>query len=286
MMAGKGFMSVTALVGGGVMLAMSGVASAAILLNDGTTTAGLSLVSNIPLLVPVQTYPSTSAMSVDSGTLLLQNGNHFSPYATYAVRAAWVSDVAPASATAGTLTVSADIRGIDAGGNANLLDGDRYGLIMLNSLTNKGVILYTKNSGVRRIATLDFNTMTAADSVIAPNDFTLDSGFTYTATSMAQFSLSMTPNGANTDLTAVITQNGLSATRTGTFANLTGNGFLPTDMKDLRLGYFGYISVTWEDGFNIGNFDNLTLTPVPEPTSLGLVALAAGGLLRRRRHCQ
>lgn len=271
-----------AVMGCAFVAAMSSIASSAVLLNDGTSATGLSLVSNIPLLVPVQTYESTSAMVPDNGTLLLQNGNHFSPYGTYAVRAAWVSDVAPTSATAGTLTVSADIRGIDTGGNTNLLDGDRYGLIMLNSLTNKGVIVYTKNSGVRRIATIDFNVMSAADSVIAANDFTLDAGFAYSATSMAQFSLSMTPNGANTDLTAVITQNGLSATRTGTFSNLTANGYLPADMKDIRLGYFGYMAVSWEDGFNVGYFDNLSMVPVPEPTSL-VAAMGASALLLRRR---
>jgi hypothetical protein len=255
-----------------VLLAVPCLASAAVI-NDGTTTAGMSLVSNIPLLTPVETFPSTSDLTVvGDGTVRMVNGNHYkgdlTQYGTYCVRAAWVSNVVPASTS---LTMSADVI------SDVLNDNDRPGVVILNTATNKGLIVYAKPvSNLFRIATLDFNTQAATDTVLVASPTM--TGFV--GTTISNYEITVAPNGSDTDVTAKITQGANVYTLAGTFA-LGGN--MATNAADIRVGYFGYFSSLNEDGYPIGKFDNLSLAPVPEPTSLGLAIVGTCVMLARRR---
>jgi hypothetical protein len=67
----------------------------------------------------------------------------------------------------------------------------------------------------------------------------------------------------NPSNTATLTSSALPSPRTGTYFGYADDGF-------------------WGDGGTI-NYDNFTLSTVPEPASIGLLALGAVGLLARRR---
>lgn len=210
-------------------------------LNDGTTTNGLSLVSNIPYLN--DNPPDASSLAANAGGWLhLTNVNRNANV----VRAAWM-DGSHAPATR-TLTVSADLRTADNTSN------DRAGVIILNTANNKGVILYIRAPATLRIATLDLSIANAADTVIASSGPS-----SYTATTFANFSLWVAPLGTNTQIGAIVVQG--NSTNVLSYTGYLGD-YLSTNPANIRVGYFGYYALNTLVGYNVGDYKNLSLTPI------------------------
>lgn len=220
--------------------------AAAGIINDGTTTNGLSLVSNIPHLA-VTDPPSASTLTAEEGGWVhLANVNRNGDGgASAAVRAAWIAHgAAPASRT---LIVAADLRTSDS------TSADRAGVIILNTANNKGVLLYIRAPAKLRLAKLDLDSESAADTVLKEMD-----AANYTSTAFATFALYATPSGEATTLNGIVTQG--SSTNTITFSSELGD-FMAADTAAIRVGYFGYYAADAPGSYDVGDFDNLRLSP-------------------------
>jgi len=119
-------------------------------------------------------------------------------------------------------------------------------------------------------------TLFVADGTDGIQEWTLSSG---------TWSVAATLAGSDDSLTGSVSGNTVSLFyTTGTSSGWTGGNTLVTDTFDLSGGGFGTPQTLATAPTNTG-FSGVAFAPqaVPEPASIGLLALAAGGLVIRRR---
>jgi hypothetical protein len=254
-------------------------ASGAIVLNDGSTT------SNLTLLSSTGTAPSTGT----AGTSMSSDGAVITLTSSRDRRTLAYSNTAIASST---YTVSAEAANNNPGTFANR----RVGLIgWFNTASLEGIGMYrNQGSGELRLRTLDLDSsnvesvnglFTTGGSALASDNFhsslvqsgtTVRYAFDFQAPTASD--LTALPTVTSRVVASVTSLDGVTTYGSRTFLT---NLAAPADH---RVGYFGYLA---EDtgALPLGRFDNLSVSEnavVPEPTSLAALGMLGAFALRRR----
>jgi dockerin type I repeat protein len=232
-----------------VALARSSV-SLATVLNDGSTTANLTQMSN-------------SAVTGGSSNVFLNPGGQDLRLEvsqldiSVAEKAAYVASAAPGQ---NSFVGSADITMSVPGDNA-----DRPGLALMDSITNKGIGLYLRGSSGYRLTDIDFNQ--ASFESLLLNTTAYASGTDLNG--KLNVSLAVNLGGVNSNNSSInITITDSSSTPIVSTTALSGldlSGFVPSnDLSALRLGYFGTYPSTAANNnpTSVGTFDNLSLSGI------------------------
>ena len=251
------------------ILAAHANSAAAAVLNDGTTTANLSVYSNIG---PAGGNSANAFVNPGGNDLRIEVSNTST---ANALKPVFAASTAPGDTT---FTTSADIT------MSNPADAsDRPGVAIIDTSTKKGVGLYFRGSQGYRVTLLDLNQASFESLLLNTTAFT---GGTNTSGKL-NASLAISLGGANSNSSGigVTVTDSASVVSTTTLSAQDLSAYLPaSDLSSMVVGYWGFYPSTAANNnpTSVGTFDNLTLTPVPEPTAaIGLVVCGLGALSRR-----
>ncbi len=260
-----------------VLGVVASVASAGII-NDGTTTADLTMVATA---APAGTTHDVQLTVDGSGQFLNAYTEEIPLTDDSSAKGIWYSNTTAVDTD--TYTTSADFKPYS--------DNGRYrgGVVgWFDDSTNEGIGLYVKYGSSFRVRTMKFNEVGDADNEDS-GDYLYKtdgskkggSGFDfdmsgYDVNDWATFELAFSdadPLDGFTDVVATVTQ----GTNVWTQA-FKINMPQPADVNH-RVGYLGYQGSS--PGGDVGSLDNLTY--VPEPATLTLLAVGGLAAIRRRR---